>query len=98
MKQAFAKALRKARKSRGLTQEDFSTISSRTYLSTLERGQKSPTLDKVEALSKTMDIHALSLMMLAYLHKHPDQNIQTLLDQVANEVAHITRNDGTDQT
>jgi transcriptional regulator with XRE-family HTH domain len=50
MKLAFAKALRHARKSRGLTQEDFSDVSSRTYMSTLERGKKSPTLDKINTM------------------------------------------------
>lgn len=59
---AFAKALRKARRSRGPTQEDFSEVSNRTYLSTLERGQKSPTLDKIDAISQTIGIHFLSLL------------------------------------
>lgn len=37
MKLALTKALRHARKSRGLTQENFSDISSHTYLSSLEK-------------------------------------------------------------
>lgn len=47
IRHAFAKALRKARKANGLTQEDFAEVSSRTYLGTLERGKKGPTLDKI---------------------------------------------------
>lgn len=46
IKQAFALALKTVRKDRGLTQEDFSETSSRTYISTLERGKKSITLEK----------------------------------------------------
>ncbi|RZI56391.1 MAG: XRE family transcriptional regulator, partial [Pseudomonas sp.] len=48
---AFGQALRDIRKQRGLTQEDFSDVSSRTYLSTLERGLKRPTIDKVSQLA-----------------------------------------------
>nr|WP_313031949.1 helix-turn-helix transcriptional regulator [Massilia alkalitolerans] len=39
----FGRGLQRARKRLKLTQEDFSTGSSRTYLSSLERGVKSPT-------------------------------------------------------
>ncbi len=38
LKQAFSLALKRLRTRRGLTQEDFSFVSSRTYLSTMERG------------------------------------------------------------
>jgi len=67
LNQAFGAALKSLRKSRALTQEDFSTVSSRTYLSTLERGLKSPTLDKVEELASVMGIHPLTLLTYAYL-------------------------------
>lgn len=63
----FGAGLQKARKSRGLTQEDFSGVSSRTYLSSLERGIKSPTISKVEALASVIGIHPLALLALAYL-------------------------------
>lgn len=63
---AFGKALKKVRKKRGLTQEDFSLTSSRTYVSSLERGLKSPTLDKVDELAFTLGIHPLTLLLLAY--------------------------------
>ena len=47
IRHAFAMALRKARKANGLTQEDFAEVSRRAYLTTLERGKKDPTLDKI---------------------------------------------------
>ncbi|MGE0013429.1 MAG: helix-turn-helix domain-containing protein, partial [Azoarcus sp.] len=43
IKPTLGSALQTARKARGLSQEAFSDVSSRTYLSTLERGLKSPT-------------------------------------------------------
>jgi transcriptional regulator with XRE-family HTH domain len=62
----FGKALRLVRKHRGLSQEDFSDVSSRTYVSSLERGLKSPTLEKVEMLAKAMDLDPLVLLVLAF--------------------------------
>ncbi len=66
-RQAFARAFREIRKSRGLTQEDFAVVSSRTYVSTLERGLKSPTLDKMEELSTGLGVHPLTLLTLSFL-------------------------------
>lgn len=63
----FGAGLQRARKSRGLTQEDFSVVSSRTYLSSLERGIKSPTISKIDELASVIGIHPLSLLALAYL-------------------------------
>lgn len=82
LRQAFAKALRKTRKAHGLTQEDFCEVSSRTYLSSLERGQKSPTLEKIHALAEAMGVHPLTLLTLAYLNL--EDNIQ--LDALENKI------------
>jgi transcriptional regulator with XRE-family HTH domain len=66
IRKSFALALKVIRKSKGLTQEDFSDTSSRTYLSSLERGLKSPTLEKIEAIAQTLGVHPLTLLTLAY--------------------------------
>jgi len=50
-----------------LTQEDFSVVSSRTYLSSLERGIKAPTITKIEEIATVIGIHPLSLIAYAYL-------------------------------
>ncbi len=86
IRHAFAKALKKARKSRGLTQEDFSEVSSRTYLSTLERGQKSPTLDKIDAISQTIGIHLLSLLALTYMYSEKAGDIDSILARIKLEI------------
>lgn len=64
IKKAFALTLKAVRKARGLTQEDFSDISSRTYVSSLERGIKSPTLEKMDDLANAMGIHLVTLILL----------------------------------
>lgn len=85
-KQAFAKALRTIRKGKGLTQEDFSEISSRTYLSILERGLKSPTLEKIDELAKAMGVHPLTLLLLTYTNVMETHDTKKLLETVAKEV------------
>lgn len=90
MKLAFAKALKLSRKSKKLTQEDFSDVSSRTYLSALERGMKSPTLDKVNVIAQTLGIHIVSLITLTCLHleseKEQEKDLELLLSKIKNEV------------
>jgi transcriptional regulator with XRE-family HTH domain len=63
----FGIGLQRARKSRKLTQEDFSVVSSRTYLSSLERGVKSPTITKIDAIASVIGVHPVSLIAYAYL-------------------------------
>lgn len=87
-KKGFGIALRKIRKAKHLTQEDFEDTSSRTYLSTLERGMKSPTLEKIEALSTTLGVHPLTLLISAYVeidNKEPEE----ILKQVVNEISEL---------
>ncbi|HZX32232.1 MAG TPA: response regulator [Rhodocyclaceae bacterium] len=88
MRKAFAKALRKMRKAQGLTQEDFALVSSRTYLSSLERGKKSPTLDKVCDLAKIIGVHPLSLLTLTCLYfEHEDtDNLDSLVARIKSEI------------
>lgn len=81
----FGVALRRARKSRGLTQEDFYEVSSRTYLSSLERGMKSPTISKVEALASVIGVHPLSILALAYLQSSPD-GLAAMCDRIRADI------------
>jgi len=88
-RKAFGNSLRAARKASNLSQEDFSDVSSRTYLSSLERGLKSPTLEKVQSLANRMNIHPLTLITLAYLCKTNERDASALLSQVKKEVGNI---------
>ena len=85
-RQGFAKSLKTIRAAKGLTQEDFSAVSSRTYLSTLERGLKSPTLDKINDLCETLEIHPLSLLVLTYLNTQKNKRLDILLKKIEKEV------------
>lgn len=93
IRKAFATALKETRKAKGLTQEDFSEVSSRTYMSSLERALKSPTLDKVDELASVLNVHPVTLLMMAYSYVRKDESIDRLFEKVINEVRNI-RNTG----
>jgi len=84
----FGAGLQLARKSRGLTQEDFSIVSSRTYLSSLERGMKSPTISKLEQLASVIGVHPLSLLALAYC-PNSEQECRELCERITTELHSI---------
>ena len=62
--QRFGEALRTLREAAGKTQEDFSGIA-RTYLSELERGLKTPTLETIVRLSSELGVSPTRLVELA---------------------------------
>lgn len=87
-------ALKAARTARGLTQEDFGLVSSRTYLSMLERGIQSPTLAKIEQLAQTLKIHPLTLLTMAYadsMRPEDVQKIQSLVSRESRELGWATQ-------
>ena len=90
-KPSLPAALKTIRKARGLSQEPFSDVSSRTYMSSLERGLKSPTLNKLEELCEVMGVHPLTLLTLAYAgcdSQKTDQVLQSVgreLDAILSE-------------
>lgn len=87
---SLAKALKAVRKARGLSQEAFSDVSSRTYLSTLERDLKSPTLSKLAELCEVMEVHPLTLLTLAYAGNN-ETSADQLLAQVQKELQEIVK-------
>ncbi|MFJ4247572.1 helix-turn-helix domain-containing protein [Pseudomonas sp. NPDC089741] len=89
LKQAFGRALKALRLERHLTQEDFSDVSSRTYLSTLERGIKCPTLDKIVELASVLGVHPLTLIAESFLVLEPGQSMESLISQIRREADDI---------
>lgn len=82
----IGKAIRIVRNARGLTQEDFSDISSRTYLSSLERNLKSPTLDKLAQLASVLQVHPVTLVALSALPSTDASQIERLLTRLNSEL------------
>ncbi|HGM8359614.1 helix-turn-helix domain-containing protein [Pseudomonas aeruginosa] len=74
VKDAFGAALRLVRLKKKLTQEDFSIVSSRTFVSMLERGATAPTIEKIEGLCSVLGIHPTTLLTITYLIKEDALN------------------------
>ncbi|WP_423173010.1 MULTISPECIES: helix-turn-helix domain-containing protein [unclassified Stenotrophomonas maltophilia group] len=91
-KHSLATAIRTVRKARGLSQEAFSDVSSRTYMSSLERDLKSPTMHKLTELCEVMDVHPLTLLTLAYAGDDMDK-VRRVLKQVEQELLSIKQRD-----
>lgn len=72
-RQRFGQALRHVRLRRNLPQEAFALVSSRTFVSMLERGKTSPTLEKLEELCSVLEVHPATLVALTYLPEGRDK-------------------------
>lgn len=72
----FGDALKRLREVANVTQEDFGLVSSRTYISTIERGLKSPTLGKIEQLAHVLGVHPLTLLTVAYMDRFTPKDVE----------------------
>ena len=62
LNQAFGTILAAYRNLEGLSQEDFEGAAHRTYVSDLERGLKSPTIEMISKLSERLKVHPTELV------------------------------------
>ena len=85
LKKAFGKVFRWYRTKKGLSQEDFSDVSGRTYISTLERGIHSPTIDRLETLAPILNIHPITLLVCTYAERD-GVSAEALLQRVREEI------------
>ena len=83
---AFGKAVRDVRVSRGLTQEFFSDISSRTHISRLELGQSGATLSFINKIAAALNVHPLTLISIAYLNANNTLDLSELQKIVKNDI------------
>jgi len=89
IKKSLAAAFKQTRKAKKITQEDFSEVSSRTYVSTIERGLYSPTVEKMDALARTLKVHPLTILTLAYLIDDTAKDFEKLSKQIQQELNEI---------
>jgi transcriptional regulator with XRE-family HTH domain len=93
-KKALGESLRRIRTQKKLTQEDFSEISSRTYMSALERGIYSPTVEKLDAIASVLKVHPITVLADAYLHADDGIRSEELLCRVQEELKEIDKRFG----
>lgn len=66
LNESFGKVLRRLRTERGYSQESFGFAANlhRTYISQLERGLKSPSLDTLSRICKALDISVSDFILM----------------------------------
>jgi transcriptional regulator with XRE-family HTH domain len=69
------------------------TATSRTYLSALERGRQSPTLDKLERIAHDIGVHPLTLLIYAYSADLSEHEVATAKARVQRELEELVRYD-----
>tara|TARA_R100000789_G_scaffold98371_1_gene102118 strand:+ start:1543 stop:1989 length:447 start_codon:yes stop_codon:yes gene_type:complete len=90
-RQALGVSLRRVRKSRGLTQEAFTSVSSRTHMSELERGVIGITVEKLIEIAEVMEVHPLTVLLDSF-SSYEGLSPAKLLDQIALEQVTINGN------
>lgn len=93
LKTSFASVLKALRQKRNVTQNDFADTASRTYLSKLELGKSSITLDKLDQLSRRLDLSALTILTLT-LSEDAKEPVNALLSRVQAELADLQKDGG----
>lgn len=93
LKTSFASVLRALRSKRNITQRDFADTTSRTYLSKLEQGKSSITLDKLEQVSERLGLSPLTLLTLT-LSEDTGQPAKDLISKLSEELADLQRDGG----
>ncbi|WP_122665087.1 helix-turn-helix domain-containing protein [Pseudomonas viridiflava] len=88
LKNAFAAVLKAMRASKGLTQRNLAEVSSRTYVSKLERAQSSPTLEMITALSGPLSVNPLTLVAIT-LCTGSRESVSALLRRTQEELAKL---------
>ena len=87
LKSSFAAVLRRIRSKRNISQRNFGDTS-RTYLSKLESGRSSITLDKLGQISERLDLSPLTLMTLT-ICESTGQSAAELMANVCREISSL---------
>ncbi len=72
----------------GRAQEDFSTLSSRTYISTLERGFYAPTIEKLDDIAAVLGTQAITLTVGSYALKD-NRSVAKVLEDVIGDIERL---------
>lgn len=90
LKLALAAVLRALRAVKGLKQEELADALSADHLSTLEKGNATPTLDKLHALSNALGISPTALMALTQ-SVDADEPPSAILERAHQELIELQR-------
>ncbi|MDN3220048.1 transcriptional regulator [Pseudomonas lundensis] len=84
LKYAFGQALRELRMSKDLSQESIGA--SQSYVSDVERGLKTPSIEKLDEFASTIGIHPVTILAKSYLVKDRSLSAEDLMALVRKEL------------
>ncbi len=84
LKYAFGQALRELRISKDLSQESIGA--SQSYVSDVERGLKTPSIEKLDEFASTIGIHPVTILAKSYLVKDRSLSAEDLMALVRKEL------------
>lgn len=90
LKTAFASVLKATRAARGLSQKNLAEVSSRTYISKLERAQCSPTLEMMSALSVPLSLSPLTLIAMT-MSVETGQSVASIVNRIEDDLAGLAQ-------
>ncbi|PBJ10782.1 helix-turn-helix domain-containing protein [Pseudomonas mediterranea] len=90
LKTAFASVLKATRAARGLSQKNLAEVSSRTYISKLERAQCSPTLEMMSALSVPLNLSPLTLIAMT-MSVETGHSVASIVNRIEDDLAELAQ-------
>ncbi|MNQ93139.1 helix-turn-helix protein [compost metagenome] len=87
LKRALGEVLKSYRLNRNFSQEGMGP--SQTYISNIERGRWSASLDKIEQMSNVLGVHPASIIIAGYLTAEDGKNSDEILERVRAELREI---------
>ena len=84
--EAFGRAVRALRLSKGLTQKDFLGALSIQYLSDIERGKRSPTIAVLAQICERLEVHEAVPVILAKHFMRPSEPLIQTLREIERQV------------
>lgn len=85
---AVGAALRELRVTNGVSQEKVGA--SQSYVSDVERGFKSLSIDKLDEFATNIGVHPLSILAKAYLLKHKEISLSELITRMEQDLNEAT--------
>ena len=87
LKRAIGSSIKSYRLKRDIPQESLGP--SQPYISNLEAGRGSASIDKIEQMADVLGIHPMSIIFAGYLTSNDDGNKDHLFERIRMELAEI---------
>ncbi|CAI9008927.1 HTH cro/C1-type domain-containing protein [Pseudomonas chlororaphis] len=87
LKRALGAVLKSYRLKRNISQETMGP--SQPYISNIEAGRWSASIDKIEQMAKVLGVHPCTVILAGYLSSEDGANSEELLERIRSELREI---------